>query len=102
MEFILTTGGRSTSPFETWLKSLKELNDSLLINFDFAENSIKSVAYTNDKTCVKRSAISLEEAGFELQAIKSDDGEYIAMHPVESSDDYNYVEVFRPYDIGEH
>ena len=34
-------------------------------------------------------------------AIKSDDGEYIAMHPVDSSDDYNYVEVFRPYDIGE-
>lgn len=34
-------------------------------------------------------------------AIKSDDGEYIAMHPVENSDDYNYIEVFRPYDIGE-
>ena len=34
-------------------------------------------------------------------AIKSDDGEYIVMHPVDSSDDYNYVEVFRPYDIGE-
>ena len=34
-------------------------------------------------------------------AIKSDDGEYIAMHPVESSDDYHYVEVFRPYDITE-
>ncbi|MBQ6351446.1 MAG: hypothetical protein IJI42_11010 [Methanobrevibacter sp.] len=33
-------------------------------------------------------------------AIKSDDGEYIAMHPVTSSDDYNYIEVFRPYDIG--
>jgi len=74
MEFILTTGGRSTSPFETWLKSLKELNESLLINFDFSENLIKSVAYTNDKTCVKRSAISLEEAGFELQTIKADDG----------------------------
>lgn len=34
-------------------------------------------------------------------AIKSDDGEYIAMHPVESSDDYNYIEVFRPYDMGD-
>ena len=34
-------------------------------------------------------------------AIKSEDGEYIAMHPVESSDDYNYIEVFRPYDIGD-
>ena len=34
-------------------------------------------------------------------AIKSEDGEYIAMHPVESSDDYNYIEVFRPYDITE-
>lgn len=34
-------------------------------------------------------------------AIKSDDGEYIAMHSVASSDDYNYVEVFRPYDIGD-
>lgn len=33
-------------------------------------------------------------------AIKSDDGEYIAMHPVASSDDYKYIEVFRPYDIG--
>ena len=33
-------------------------------------------------------------------AIKSDEGEYIAMHPVESSDSYNYIEVFRPYDIG--
>ena len=34
-------------------------------------------------------------------AIKSDDGEYIAMHPVASSDDYNYIEVFRPYDMGD-
>ena len=34
-------------------------------------------------------------------AIKSDDGEYIAMHPVESSDSYNYIEVFRPYDLGD-
>ncbi|WP_295030104.1 hypothetical protein [uncultured Methanobrevibacter sp.] len=34
-------------------------------------------------------------------AIKSDDGEYIAMHPVESSDSYNYIKVFRPYDITE-
>ena len=33
-------------------------------------------------------------------AIKSEDGEYIAMHPVASSDDYKYIEVFRPYDIG--
>ena len=33
-------------------------------------------------------------------AIKSDDGEYIAMHPVASSDEYNYIEVFRPYDVG--
>lgn len=32
-------------------------------------------------------------------AIKADDGEYIAMHPVEDSDSYNYIEVFRPYDI---
>ena len=34
------------------------------------------------------------------RAIKSDDGEYIAMHSVVSSDDYKYIEVFRPYDIG--
>ena len=34
-------------------------------------------------------------------AIKSDDGEYIAMHPVASSEDYKYIEVFRPYDITE-
>ena len=33
-------------------------------------------------------------------AIKSNDGEYIAMHPVANSDDYKYIEVFRPYDIG--
>lgn len=35
-------------------------------------------------------------------AIKSDEGEYIAMHPVASSDNYKYIEVFRPYDIGEN
>ena len=34
-------------------------------------------------------------------AIKSNDGEYIAMHPVASSDEYKYIEVFRPYDITE-
>lgn len=32
-------------------------------------------------------------------AIKSGDGGYIAMHPVEDSDSYNFIEVFRPYDI---
>jgi hypothetical protein len=35
-------------------------------------------------------------------AIKSDEGEYIAMHPVASSDNYKFIEVFRPYDIGEN
>lgn len=42
--------------------------------------------------------ISLTSTG----AIKSDEGEYIAMHPVASSDNYKYIEVFRPYDIGEN
>ena len=32
-------------------------------------------------------------------AIKSSDGEYIAMHPIENSDNYKFIEVFRPYDI---
>lgn len=35
-----------------------------------------------------------------IGVIKFDDVEYIAMHPVASSDDYKYIEVFRPYDIG--
>ena len=44
-----------------------------------------------------KAILSLTSTG----AIKSDDGEYIAMHPVESSDSYNYIEVFRPYDLGD-
>ena len=78
MEFILSTAGRSTSGFETWLKSLKELNDSLLINFDFAAQSIKSVAYTNDKTAVKRAEISFEDAGFEVTEIIDDSGNHVS------------------------
>ena len=85
MEFILSTSGRSTAPFETWLKSLKELNDSLLINFDFAESTIKSIAYTNDKTTVKSSVISMEEAGFEIQSIKDDSGNTITQEEWASS-----------------
>ena len=78
MEFILTTGGRSTTPLETWLKSLKELNESLLVNFDFANSSIKSVAYTKDKTTVKRAEISFEDAGFEVEEIRIDDGTVVS------------------------
>ena len=78
MEFILSTAGRSTSGFETWLKSLKELNDSLLINFDFATQSIKSVAYTNDKTAVKRAEISFEDAGFEVNEVIDDSGNHVS------------------------
>ena len=48
-------------------------------------------------TKVQNEGIALSSTG----AIKSNDGEYIAMHPVTSSDDYNYIEVFRPYDIGD-
>ena len=78
MEFILSTAGRSTSGFETWLKSLKELNDSLLINFDFGTQSIKSVAYTNDKTAVKRAEISFEDAGFEVNEVIDDSGNHVS------------------------
>ena len=87
MEFILKTNGRSTAPFETWLKSLKELNDSLLVNFDFANSSIKSVAYTPEKTTVKRAEISFEEAGFEVEEIRDGEttfsaSEYKGQNPV--------------------
>ena len=36
----------------------------------------------------------------EIVPALADEGEYIAMHPVTSSDDYKYIEVFRSYDIG--
>lgn len=51
-------------------------------------NGLSNIA-VNDK-------IALTSTGI----IKFDDGEYIAMHPVASSDDYKYIEVFGPYDIG--
>ena len=51
-------------------------------------NGISNIAVNN--------RIALTSTG----TIKSDEGEYIAMHPVTSSDDYKYIEVFRPYDIG--
>ena len=33
------------------------------------------------------------------RTIKFDDSKYNAMHPIESSDSYNYIKVFRSYDL---
>jgi hypothetical protein len=40
--------------------------------------------------------ISLAATG----AVKNEEGKYIALHPVASQNDYEYIEVFRPYDGG--
>ena len=68
---------------------------TLSANSDIGKPTVKK--YTGLSNINVKDRIALTSTG----AIKSDDGEYIAMHPVASSDDYNYIEVFRPYDIGD-
>ena len=72
MELIFKNTGQTTG-FSNWLKSFKEIQNSLLIECDLKENSFISKGFTADHTVVKYGKISFTDAGFELLNIKDND-----------------------------
>lgn len=72
MELIFKSNG-DTHGFVNWLKSFKEIQDSLLIECDLKESIFVSKAFTADHSVVKYNKISFEEAGFEVLNVKDND-----------------------------
>ena len=84
MKIVFKSTGDNTG-FENWLKSFKEINDSLLIEVDVENKCFITKTYTTEKTIVKYGSLTFEQANYE----------------VESSDEFNgrvYVGVFQYLD----
>jgi len=63
----------STNEFATWLKGFKDILPSLLIEVDLETNEFIAKSFPPEKTIVKFSKISFEDAGFELTSITNGD-----------------------------
>ena len=72
MELIFKNTGQITG-FSGWLKSFKEIQNSLLIECDLKESCFISKGFTTDHSVVKYGKISFKDAGFELMKIKDNE-----------------------------
>lgn len=72
MELIFKNNGQ-TNGFSSWLKSFKEIQDSLLIECDLIQGAFISKGFTTEHTVVKYGKITFNDAGFELLNIKDND-----------------------------
>lgn len=64
----------STARLVNWLKGFKDIDASLLLEIDLNDNAFIAKSFPSSKAVVKYSSISFEDAGYELSAIKDDDG----------------------------
>lgn len=84
MELKLKSTG-STAGFVTWLKGFKDIHPSLLLEVDINEEAFIAKTFTDEKSIVKYSKISFEDAGYELSAIVDNDGNPVDWHSVAST-----------------
>lgn len=85
MEIIFESTGATTG-FENWLKSFKDVSNSLLMEIDLAESKFVAKTHTADKTIVKYGYLPFDEAGFQVAEIIDGDarlavGDYVAQNP---------------------
>ena len=73
MELKLKSIG-STSGFESWLKGFKDINSSLLVEVDLDTNEFIAKSFPMDRSVVKYSKISFENAGYELSYVHDEKG----------------------------
>lgn len=73
MELVFKNAG-STSGFSNWLKPFKDIQTSLLIEADLANECFVSKGFKTDRTIVRYSKISFNDAGFEVLYIKDNEG----------------------------
>lgn len=59
----------STAGLATWLKGFKDIYPSLLVEVDLESNEFIAKSFPMDKSIVKYSKLSFEDAGYELTAI---------------------------------
>lgn len=59
----------STAKFVSWVKSFADINKSLIIEVDLAEQMFVAKGFPSTKCVVKYSKISFDEAGYELRTI---------------------------------
>ena len=69
MNLIFKNNGTTTG-LSSWLKSFKEIQNSLLIECDLQEQCFISKCFTSDHTVVKYSKISFDDAGLEVLNLK--------------------------------
>lgn len=77
MELKFKQINNSTSNFVTWLKGFKEIQPSLLLEVDLVEKEFVAKCFPPEKSIVKYSRISFEDAGYELMFINDNDGNEI-------------------------
>lgn len=63
--------------FVTWLKGFKEIQPNLLLEVDLIENAFVAKCFPPEKSIVKYSKISFEDAGYELMFINDNEGNEI-------------------------
>ena len=85
MEIIFESTGATTG-FENWLKSFKDVSNSLLMEIDLAESKFVAKTHTADKTIVKYGYLPFDEAGFQVAEIIDGDAhlavaDYVAQNP---------------------
>lgn len=69
----------STVNFENWLKSFKEINDSLLMEIDTTQKLFIAKTYTNDKTIVKYGKLDFDAAALEVVSVTGKDRKKVTL-----------------------
>ena len=76
MKLIFKNTG-STEAFSNWLKQFKDINPSILIEIDIAEQKFISKTYTEDKALVRYSFIPFDKCNLKLDSIKDNDNKKV-------------------------
>lgn len=78
MDIIFETNG-STAPFKQWLEAFKEIDESLLIEIDLADDMFVAKSFTPDRTIVKYGKITFEQCNMSVINMLDDEGHIISV-----------------------
>ena len=74
MELKFKQINNSTANFVAWLKGFKDIQPNLLLEVDLVEKAFVAKCFPPEKSIVKYSRITFEDAGYELMFINDNEG----------------------------
>ena len=80
MELKFKQINNSTANFVAWLKGFKDIQPNLLLEVDLVEKAFVAKCFPPEKSIVKYSRITFEDAGYELMFINDNDGDFIIIN----------------------